>query len=326
MKLLRGAVLASVMFLWPMTCRCESSAWTEGCGLRLRSVASLEDTAECRASVELRRFGGPRQEVAGRIFSAQWPDALAWGRSLARACAMGAIRCSDHLETARRRLGGESATGSEKHVLGLIRQAAYLGDLSSKARGQLFIDVIRRGEVHLPDGSYLSAGDAAFRAFEQGHDEVLTYLLGEREPVDFVGRARLIRVWSLVVEPKPTASLARFLTNLIEKERASSGGDLGTSERAEAVLVASAIRSRDRRSEVAVLSEWLEKGMEERGSRPFGDLGRLAAELCGDVGNVELEKKVLGRSAWSEVAVYEAEMVRRGRLGAADLVTEAGLR
>jgi hypothetical protein len=317
------------------------------------TMAGRETTVRERLTLELRRAGGPRQDVVDVILndaSELAPEAWLW--YVLRSCYAGGAHCRDHVSVARERSGEasqESRQAAETYLAG-VEEMACLESLSVSQRVDYFRLSLQLGGRSPGVGGCppLDAQKAAIKALELG----LVQLVPDIEesmaswpfPPSEMLEARL-HVAKILASQDPLGGLLELVKSAAQTEvdwlvtiADGSAQAVRTIQAPTAAWVAlQELRQQNPSGAAGKLKEIFRlydrsraayqvarERMMREGALPrdlpgnvahLGEHGVMVAELIGDLGDREFERAALGgRCLWDQVREVELELVKQGKL------------
>jgi hypothetical protein len=313
-----------------------------------------------RFDLEMRRAGGPRQEVIEALLQEAFKRIdPAWGSWLLETCRNRVVDCGAYLVRAAEWSGKVPPHASEKAAYEhqLIRQEAALQAMTGHERKDLFRRILMKGADH--EGPiHVDDGDAVMRAYQEGfldlkpeiatanarhkgHDwgfldtyRALALAKASNDPVNallqIVRRgAELESSRKLLPEDaaqRPALADERraqvtAVIALTELRRINAPGIIAGLQEALKLYAPVKAYVADRDQQQAAGSQ--EKARERVSPRSYlGTLGWSIAELIGDLGDRDFERTALGgRCLWDQVNEVEIVLVKRQLLKVGQMVT-----
>ncbi len=305
-----------------------------------------------RLELELRRAGGPRPEfVAELLRTGAKTDDSGWSQRVLMACRAGLVSCRDYVDavaTLASQSPKDSAAWMAAQLEG-IKTEAELQGLGQGGRQALYRAAIETGGATRGTVT-MSAIEAAMRALEEGHLDFIPLVrsrLTSWSTENQMAIQHYLDVAEALAAPSPTQALIELVRRGATIDVSSLKGELVRShlavdydnERRAARFALEKLRIMNSPGTLDDLKGVLRlydpvKEMHARkleelqaAGRPYlssqfpspkdylGQLGEDIVEVIGDLGDRDLERRVLGgRTLWDQVSEAEKELVRRGRL------------
>jgi hypothetical protein len=295
---------------------------------------------ERRLELEFRRAGGPRRDaVADLLKAGERVATLDWGRFVIRACQERLVDCSGYVEAAverSRTASPELHRWAESRVKG-IRQEAAIQALPSKTRQELYAKALRQGDARAGDVRVV-AGDAVWRATREGmaplvtsSDAAAALRLAETQPVL---RAEIELARALSTQD-PGHALLELVARDTEHD-ATRVGDMKQGEPAAARMALAELRRLNPAGAADELKRILTEATRNkaahaaaenslRGAGSSGNLVLDIAEVVGDLGDREFERRMLGgRTLWDQVNDVEEALAKSGKIPRSAMVASSG--